>query len=145
VNARRRKPCGDGPLPLVTGVRFAPMAGHPIYAVGSDGSVWSRAPRYHRGKPGWRQLNVYRRTTGAKYCVVSLRANEGKGKVFVRYVHRLVLEAFVGFCPGGMQCCHGDGNTANNHLSNLRWDTAKANAADKVRHKAMREAARKAA
>ena len=29
---------------------------------------------------------------------------------------------------------HKDGNPANNHLDNLRWDTRKNNAADRVRH-----------
>lgn len=48
--------------------------------------------------------------------------------------HRLVLEAFVGERPEGMEGCHNDGNPANNRLSNLRWDTPKNNHADKVRH-----------
>ena len=50
------------------------------------------------------------------------------------YVHRLVLMAFRGVCPEGMQGCHNDGNPSNNELSNLRWDTAKANQADRARH-----------
>ena len=48
--------------------------------------------------------------------------------------HRLVLDAFVGKCPDGMECCHNDGNPFNNHLSNLRWDTPKNNHADKIKH-----------
>lgn len=48
--------------------------------------------------------------------------------------HRLVLEAFVGKCPNGMEGCHNDGNPFNNHLFNLRWDTPKNNHADKVKH-----------
>ena len=48
-------------------------------------------------------------------------------------VNRLVLEAFVGPCPGGMESCHWDGDGLNNHLSNLRWDTHKANHKDTVR------------
>jgi len=48
--------------------------------------------------------------------------------------HKLVMEAFVGKRPEGMECCHNDGNPQNNHLSNLRWDTSKNNHADKVRH-----------
>lgn len=46
----------------------------------------------------------------------------------------MVLEAFVGPCPNGMECCHNDGNPANNVLANLRWDTPKANNADKRAH-----------
>ena len=48
--------------------------------------------------------------------------------------HRLVLEAFVGKCPEGMEGCHNDGNHQNNKLENLRWDTPKNNHADKVKH-----------
>ena len=50
------------------------------------------------------------------------------------YVHRLVLEAFVGTCPDGMEACHGDGDPANNRLEFLRWDTPAANQADRLRH-----------
>ena len=48
--------------------------------------------------------------------------------------HTLVMEAFVGLRPKGMECCHNDGNPQNNHLSNLRWDTPKNNQADRVKH-----------
>ncbi len=50
------------------------------------------------------------------------------------YVHRLVLEAFVGPCPAGMEGCHNDGDRANNRLDNLRWDTSKNNHADRLEH-----------
>jgi hypothetical protein len=50
------------------------------------------------------------------------------------HVHRLVLLAFVGPAPEGMECCHNDGNKANNALSNLRWDTRSANMKDRTRH-----------
>ena len=46
------------------------------------------------------------------------------------YVHRLVLAAFVGPCPAGMEACHGDDDGLNNHLGNLRWDTPSANRLD---------------
>lgn len=49
-------------------------------------------------------------------------------------VHRLVLEAFVGPCPGGMECRHLDGNPRNNNLSNLKWGTRSENQQDSVRH-----------
>lgn len=49
-------------------------------------------------------------------------------------VHRLVLEAFVGKRPEGMQCRHLDGNPGNNDVTNLRWDTTWQNALDKTRH-----------
>jgi hypothetical protein len=46
----------------------------------------------------------------------------------------LVLEAFVGPRPPGMDCCHDDGDSTNDALSNLRWDTKRANQADTLRH-----------
>ncbi len=49
-------------------------------------------------------------------------------------VHQLVLEAFDGPCPSGLEGCHGDGDRTNNRKSNLRWDSHQANAADQVRH-----------
>lgn len=57
-----------------------------------------------------------------------------QGKRLGQSIHRLVLLAFVGPCPEGMECCHNDGNGKNNRLDNLRWDTSKANAADRKRH-----------
>lgn len=50
-------------------------------------------------------------------------------------VHQLVLEAFVGPRPAGMECCHfPDRDRSNNRLSNIRWDTKLANAADREIH-----------
>lgn len=51
-----------------------------------------------------------------------------------RRVHRLILEAFVGPCPLGYECCHNDGNASNNNLTNLRWDTKHSNEHDKKLH-----------
>lgn len=48
--------------------------------------------------------------------------------------HRMVLEAFVGECPNGMEGCHNDGNSQNNNISNLRWDTHSNNILDRVKH-----------
>ena len=49
-------------------------------------------------------------------------------------VHRLVLEAFVGPCPEGMEACHWDDNPTNNQLENLRWDTHRENVKDRIRN-----------
>lgn len=51
-----------------------------------------------------------------------------------RLIHRLILEAFVGPCPEGMEGCHWDDNPANNALSNLRWGTDSDNSFDSVRN-----------
>ncbi len=53
----------------------------------------------------------------------------------VEYIHRLVLEAFIGPCPEGMECRHfPDRNPANNNLSNLHWGTVSENALDRAIH-----------
>lgn len=50
------------------------------------------------------------------------------GKYIRCYVHRLVLEAFVGPCPDGMEARHfPDQNKLNNNLSNLQWGTKSQN------------------
>lgn len=48
-------------------------------------------------------------------------------------VHVLVLTAFRGERPLGLHGCHGVRGRLDNHLENLRWDTASANAYDAVR------------
>ena len=50
------------------------------------------------------------------------------------HAHRAVLFAFVGPPPAGTECCHNNGDPADNRLANLRWDTRKSNAADRKRH-----------
>ena len=60
------------------------------------------------------------------------RVQLGRG-VHVR-VHQLVLLAFIGPCPPGMEACHNDGLRTNCRLNNLRWDTPKNNNGDKRLH-----------
>lgn len=54
------------------------------------------------------------------------------GKLKLRIAHRMVLESFVGPCPANMEGCHNDSDSQNNNLSNLRWDTRKGNAFDRI-------------
>lgn len=54
-------------------------------------------------------------------------------------IGRAVLEAFVGPCPDGMECCHRDDDPTNNILSNLRWDTQSGNAADRWNNNGRKE------
>lgn len=58
-------------------------------------------------------------------------------------VHRLVLIAFVGQCPNGMEARHLNGNPTDNRLENLVWGTPSANGYDKVRHGTHAKTARK--
>lgn len=49
-------------------------------------------------------------------------------------VHTMVLLAFKGPKPPGMEACHWDGDSANNKPGNLRWDTHVSNNGDRKRH-----------
>jgi len=51
-----------------------------------------------------------------------------------RYIHRLILEAFIGPCPKGMECLHADDNPANNALTNISWGTRLKNMEDRSRN-----------
>lgn len=110
-------------------VEYLDIQGFPGYRVGDDGSVWSRRPANGRGplRESWKRLRPTPDSHGRLF--VSLNDN---GKQ--HFIHRLVLEAFVGPCPPGLQGCHKDDDPLNNHLGNLRWDTQKANAEDSVRN-----------
>jgi hypothetical protein len=56
---------------------------------------------------------------------------EGRRKPF--YVHRLVLDAFVGPAPN-LEADHLDGDKTNNKLINLRWLTRQQNCARRHEH-----------
>lgn len=52
-----------------------------------------------------------------------------------RTVHSLVAEAFIGPRPDGLDICHGNNNASDPNVDNLRYDTRKANEADKIRRR----------
>jgi hypothetical protein len=114
----------------VARVEYRPVVGAGNYRVGDDGSAWSRW--------SWRALvDTWQSLTPSPHIKSGhLRVNikyDG-GKTRTRYVHNLILEAFVGPCPPGMECCHHDGDPTNNRLSNLRWGTRLENMDDQARH-----------
>lgn len=68
-----------------------------------------------------------------RYCVGLVRHSGEPQKLLL--VYRLVLLAFVGPCPKGMECCHfPDRDPTNDRLENLRWDTRVSNSTDRVIH-----------
>ena len=77
---------------------------YPVHYRRENGAEWSRIERGRVLKPR-RLPNGYLRV-----CL---------GADYEDYIHRLVLLAFVGPCPEGMQCAHDDGDRGNNRLSNL--------------------------
>lgn len=96
------------------------------YQVSDHGRVRSFR---NRRAPG--RLISASRGTQRGYLMVNLTDETGPQR---RYVHALVLAAFVGPRPPGMQIRHLDGLTTNAHLSNLAYGTARENAADLRRH-----------
>ena len=120
-------------------VRYKAIAGFRGYRVGSDGSVWTKWIHGERSKttgmvtPGRIGKAWKRMSTKGSYPQVTLIGNDGSRKQM--RVHVLVLEAFVGPRPHGMECCHfPDRNPANCSLNNLRWDTRSANRRDAMIH-----------
>jgi hypothetical protein len=119
-----------------TRVEYRDIVGWPGYRVGDDGSVWSRRNRGGRGGKSydrmgtvWRQLQAFPDKDG--YLHVGLRC-DGKHKKFL--VSHLVLSAFKGPRPDGLEACHENGKPADDRADNLRWDTHQANSSDKAAH-----------
>lgn len=101
----------------------------PDYEVSEFGAVRRCRPGLRGGVVG-KVLKPYRRADG--YNMFILRRDNSSHHV---RAHQLVCEAFNGPKPSdGAEVCHYDGSRDNDHWSNLRWDTRKANHADKVRH-----------
>lgn len=65
------------------------------------------------------------------YLVVNLTSGPIRKQVFL---HKLILEAFVGKRPNDYDACHNNGIKNDCRLSNLRWDTRSANHKDKKKH-----------
>lgn len=106
------------PLPL-------PIPGYDKYEVSDLG----RVRRVFKDGKTTRLRRLVRNEHG--YSTVSLHDGLRARR---RLVHQLVLLAFAGPAPEGMEGCHNDGNPANDRLDNLRWDTHAANMSDKRRH-----------
>lgn len=105
--------------------------GFPGYEVSDLGHVRSLPRVVPRGKgtytvPG-RVLRPFP-TNDVGHLAVDL-LDEHRQRRMVR-VHTLVLTAFVGPRPEGMEGCHGPLGATENAVTNLRWDTHLANAHD---------------
>ena len=93
-----------------------------IEQVGRSGKLYQRFMRGHSmtltvGSHGYPHVNLRRAGTSN-----------------LSLVHRLVLEAFIGPCPEGMEACHANDIKADNRLANLRWDSSEANKRDMLRN-----------
>jgi hypothetical protein len=106
------------------------------YRVSSWGRIQSCLTHGKIGLPRaagntWKNLKCSPDTKGYP-LVTGLRHDSGKR--WATKVHVLVLTVFAGPRPLSMHGCHSDGNKQNNHISNLRWDTAQANAKERSLH-----------
>ncbi len=111
---------------------FLPVPEFPAYRVSNQGRVMTCIhPNGWKGMTDkWRPLKPFLTRYG--YHEVTLRKDMKSHK---KVIHRLVLEAFVGPCPEGMEARHvDDNNRINNNLTNLCWGTVQDNADDRVRH-----------
>lgn len=109
---------------------WRPIPGYTGYEVSTLGRVRGR-DRMVRARPGYERFVKGTVHVGAVdgngYRQVNLA-----GKT-VR-VHLLVLLAFSGPRPDGLEACHNNGDPLDNRLANLRWDTRLENMRDVVRH-----------
>jgi HNH endonuclease/NUMOD4 motif-containing protein len=106
---------------------WSPISTHPAYEVSDQG----RIRRVETGQI----LSVY---TGDHYSKVRLKV----GGAATKNVHQLVAEAFIGDRPDRLEVCHGNGDSHDNRLVNLRYDTHANNQLDQVRHGVHAEARR---
>lgn len=107
-----------------------PLHDFPGYEVSNLGRV-----RSFRHKNGRRKSPIIlKQNNTGRYFIVQLWID---GICHTKQVSGLVLTAFKGNCPHGMEACHNDGNGFNNNVANLRWDTHKNNQADKYKHGTM--------
>jgi len=110
---------------------WRPVVGHEgRYKVSDLGRVRSVDRIDSRGNRAWGRV-LAPDVTASGHLRVALCVD---GKARRHFVHRLVLAAFVGPRPDGMEACHNDGDPKNNVVGNLRWDTKSANARDRRRH-----------
>lgn len=94
----------------------------PGYLVSAEGNVIS----FRQQQP--RLLKPIRM---GQYRGLQLSTTNGLKK---KYVHRLVLESFVGPAPKGHETAHRNGIRDDNRLGNLNWTTPIQNAVDKKLH-----------
>ena len=109
---------------------WKPISGYEgCYEVSDLGRVRSLDRQSH----GFRAGRMLKQNIGVGngYLYVTLYRKPHKRRA---NVHTLVLEAFAGPRPDGMEACHNDGDRTNPRLSNLRWGTHSENIYDIVRH-----------
>lgn len=133
--------------------------GFPGYSVSDMGDVFSTMPSYRychvksrrklaqeKHAAGYRVVHLSTSNPGTplnpvmngkKAAMVrwhKAKIEKSPDRMVKRFVHRLVLEAFVGKCPDKMHARHLNGNPSDNRVENLAWGTRSENMMDRVRH-----------
>lgn len=102
-----------------------------FYKVSQEGQIRSIA-RQHPKIKRWMGGGIVKPILGSRgYFVINLTKTGVRKQVFL---HKIVLEAFIGLRPIGYEACHNDGNPLNCKIENLRWDTKSNNHQDKKKH-----------
>lgn len=104
-------------------VEYKRIENFPLYYIGNNGKVLREYKKHLI------QLKPVKMKIG--YLAVELRNGVDIKR---KYVHRLVLAAFVGPCPDGYECRHLNGVRHDNRLENLKWGTFAENQMDRVKH-----------
>lgn len=120
-------------IPILNGdphVRYAtvPRFGG-AYAAGDDGHIWSCVKLGGQVRvltARWRRLQA---TLLNGYWNVTILQHTGKYRPFP--VHIMVLEAWRGPCPSGLECRHLNDIRTDNSLTNLAWGTHSQNMLDR--------------
>jgi len=119
--------------------RLREIPGAPGYDVSDDGRVFSRWYQEPLGR--CKGSRAVLRAISRELTQFDRRKLDGSPSGYRsvkvarknRYVHELVLLAFVGPRPSpNHEVCHGNSDRADNRLENLRWGTVKENCADRI-------------
>jgi hypothetical protein len=111
---------------------WKPYPANPRYEVSTHGRVRRLPGKNSLGRPlAGRMCSLSRLPRG--HAFVSMTSESGEHKAV--YVHRAVLETFVGPPPEGKPfALHNNGNSRDNRLENLRWGDNRDNSQDKWAH-----------
>lgn len=122
-------------LDLEPGVEYRSIPPYRNYAIGDDGSVWTRktvGPQINF-QP-WKRLRFYEDWETKPGNLPYLRVSLSDGKGYWYRVHLVVLAIFRGPRPEGMVARHLNGNCQDNRLLNLAWGTRQQNKVDQLEH-----------